>query len=488
MNETQTGLIEIVGEADVREDPGLGEPCTLAHDLILPLEPRFMVKPKDTDEVQKIVAWANKTGTPLVPLSSGPPHMRGDTSPQVPDSVIVDLSKMNRIIKIDRRNRLALIEPGVTYPQLQPELEGQGLRIVTPLLPRASKSVLASMLEREPAITPKYQWNLFEPLRSLEIVWGNGEKFWSGTGFLRSEKDEDWRRGVAPVVGPGPGQTDFNRFLSAAQGSMGIVTWASVKCEVLPAVRNLYLVPAVRLEDLIDFTYRLLRFRFGDELFILNGACLATILADAPGEIDRLRGSLPPWVVVVGITGGQILPRERLEAQQQDIRDIAQQLGLQMLAAVPGCQGEDLLARILSPSSEPYWKLRSRGAVQELFYLTTLDKSPGHVRTMVSLADEHRYPAQEIATYIQPVHQGVGCHCEFLLPFDRSSQAEARRAQGLFHAASHQLWRQEAYFSRPYGIWADMVYNADARTTQVTRKVKAIFDPNHVMNPGKLCF
>jgi FAD/FMN-containing dehydrogenase len=225
MNETKTGLIEIVGEADVREDPRLGEPCTLAHDLILPLEPRFMVKPKDSDEVQKIVAWANKTGTPLVPLSSGPPHMRGDTSPQVPDSVIVDLSEMDRIIKIDRRNRLALIEPGVTYPQLQPELERQGLRIVTPLLPRASKSVLASLLEREPAITPKYQWNLFEPLRSLEIVGAMGEKFWSGPVSCEVRRMRIGAE-VAPVVGPGPGQTDFNRFLSAAQGSMGIITWA----------------------------------------------------------------------------------------------------------------------------------------------------------------------------------------------------------------------------------------------------------------------
>jgi FAD/FMN-containing dehydrogenase len=63
-----------------------------------------------------------------------------------------------------------------------------------------------------------------------------------------------------------------------------------------------------------------------------------------------------------------------------------------------------------------------------------------------------------------------------------------RRVQELFRDASHRLFRQGAYFSRPYGIWADMVYNADAQTTIVTRKIKGIFDPNNVMNPGKLCF
>jgi FAD/FMN-containing dehydrogenase len=33
-----------------------------------------------------------------------------------------------------------------------------------------------------------------------------------------------------------------------------------------------------------------------------------------------------------------------------------------------------------------------------------------------------------------------------------------------------------------------MVYNADARTMIVSKKMKEIFDPNNVMNPGKLCF
>jgi FAD/FMN-containing dehydrogenase len=119
-----------------------------------------MVKPKNVDEMQKIVLWANQTQTPLVPMSSGEPHFRGDTLPTVSESVIVDLNGMKRILKIDRRNRLALIEPGVTYTELQPELQKEGLRIITPLLPRTNKSVIAALLEREPVLSPKYQWNL----------------------------------------------------------------------------------------------------------------------------------------------------------------------------------------------------------------------------------------------------------------------------------------------------------------------------------------
>ena len=98
------------------------------------------------------------------------------------------------------------------------------------------------------------------------------------------------------------------------------------------------------------------------------------------------------------------------------------------------------------------------------------------------------YPSADIGVYIQPVHQGVGCHCEFILPLNRENSMETTRMEKLFNTVSRRLFKQGAFFSRPYGIWADLVYNRNVRNTIVTQKVKEIFDPNNVMNPGKLCF
>jgi len=481
-------LIDIVGNAGVLSHPVLGDTYSLDDRLILHNAPSLSVKPRNVDEVQKIILWANETQTPIVPISSGEPHFHGDTLPSVPEAVMIDLSSMNRILKINRRNRLALIEPGVTYSQLLPALKDEGLRVVMPLLPRGNKSVLTSLLEREPVMFPRYQWNLSEPLRSLEIVWGNGDKFYSGSGTFRGEKDEDWELGLVPVTGPGPGQLDFYKLVSAAQGSMGIVTWASVKCEVYSELHKLFFAPSERLEPLIDFMYRLLRFRFGEELFIMNRTCLAYLLASEPDKIAILNNSLPPWIAVVGISGGQLLPDERIEAQEKDIQDLARQFGLEMRPSIEGCRGDDLLEQIRRPSAEPFWKLRYKGGSQEIFFLTTLDKTTGFITTINSAAAERQYPILDIGIYLQPVHQGVGCHCEFILPFDRKDQAEVMRAEALFRDASHRLFEQKAYFSRPYGIWADMIYNADPMTTTVSKEIKGIFDPNHVMNPGKLCF
>lgn len=490
MNEKKAGLTKIVGDKGVFENPETSEVFSSGFDQIPPMRPHFRVKPQSVEEVQKIVLWANQTQTPLVPVSSGEPHLKTDTVPGEPESVIVDLSGMNKILKIDRRYRLALIQPGVTYKQLIPELKKAGLRINMPIMPRQNKSVIASLLEREAVISPKFQWNMLEPLRSLEIVWGNGEKFYSGHGGFRGEKESDWKEGIVPVagVGAGPSQIDFYKFVSAAQGSMGIITWASVKCEVLPDVRKLFFIPADKLEDLIDFTYKLTKFRFGDELFIVNSSYLASFAGKDAAEIESLKDSLPAWTVVVGITGATFFPEEKVEGQENDIRDFAQQFGLDMVPELPGCPGYRLMELLQNTSEEPYWKLRYKGDTQEIFFLTTLDKTPGFVNTMYESANDNRYAASNVGVYLQPAHQGVCCHCEFILPVNNKNQSEVHRVRNLFVNASNSLFKEGAFFSRPYGIWADMVYNSDAMTRETTRTVKRIFDPNNVMNPGKLCF
>jgi len=481
-------LASIVSSECIFDDPETLDTYSKDMSFVKPMKPRVVVRPKSTDEVQAIVKWANQTATPLVPVSSGPPRFHGDTVPSVPGAVMVDLSGMKRIIRIDRRNRIVYIEPGVTYTQLKPELAKEGLKFPLPLLPRANKSVVASLLEREPTLTPRQQWSAIDPLRSTELVWGDGQKMLTGDAGMWTSMEGAWEKKQAASGSSGPGQTDFGRFVSAAQGSMGIVTWVSAKCEVLPELHKLFFVPAQRLDDLIDFTYRVLRIRFGDELLIVNNLTLASILGGGADQIRALMEELPPWVVLVGIAGRNILPRERVEYQEKDIAEIAQQFGLRLVPAIPGARNGEVLNAILNPSREPYWKLDCKGGCQDILFLTTLDRTPEFVRTMYSVAEANSYPTSDIGVYIQPLHQGANCHCEFILPYDQNNPREVTRMRQLFTKASEALLKEGAFYSRPYGIWANMAYNRDAQTTIVLKKVKGIFDPNNVMNPGKLCF
>jgi len=187
VGEKKEELIEIVGDKNVWDDPGTLETYASDYSFVPSRKPRFVIKANNADEVQRIVEWANRTATPLVPVSSGPPHFRGDTVPSEGGAVIVDLSEMKQITSIDSKNRIVVVEPGVTYSQLQPELAREGLRLSMPLLPRRNKSVVASLIEREPTQIPKYRWLSADPLRCLEIVWGNGDRMMTltTTGWFR---------------------------------------------------------------------------------------------------------------------------------------------------------------------------------------------------------------------------------------------------------------------------------------------------------------
>lgn len=480
-------LFAIVGKENVLDDPEVLESFASDSSFTKPIRPWFVVRPVNSGQVQELVKWANKTNIPLVPVSSGAPHFHGDTVPSVPQAVIVDLSGMKKILSINRQHRMVVVEPGVTYGELQAALAEEGMALSTSLAPRATKSVLASVLEVEPRLNSIHQWNFIDPLRCVEVIWGDGNRIFTGeAGGSVADLQKQWEQEKWQVSGTGPMMCDFYRLLTGAQGSMGIVTWASLKCEVRPTIHKLYLVPAKKSEDLNDFVYRVVRFRFSNELMFMNGSYLAYLLGESADQVRELQAELPPWVALVGIAGQEILPEEKVEAQEQDIAEIAQQCGLKMVPAVPGARGEDVLEKIINPSGEKYWKETLKGGFQDIFFTTTLDKTPKFIDAMYSLAEESGYSIRDIGVYIQPQHMGTSYHCEFSLPYNPGDQKETDRMKKLFTKASEEFSEMGAYFLRPYGIWSKLQMNKDAQSYNLLKKLKGIFDPNNIMNPGKL--
>ena len=98
------------------------------------------------------------------------------------------------------------------------------------------------------------------------------------------------------------------------------------------------------------------------------------------------------------------------------------------------------------------------------------------------------YPSSDVGVYIQPIVQGTGVHCEFNLFYDPANASEVNRVKNLNNAAVKALLANGAFFSRPYGENTKMIMNRDAATISVLNKLKKMFDPNNVMNPGKVCF
>lgn len=489
MEETKQDLIGLLGKENVLDDPTILESYARDESFVLPIKPRLVCRPGSEDEVEAVIAWGNKTGTSLVPVSSGPPHFYGDTVPSVPGAVMVDLRRLNSIRRIDRRNRMVVIEPGVTYEQLQAALAEQGMRVTPPLLPRANKSVIASLLERQPTLVPRYNYALPEPLRNCGVVWGNGQKFSTGeSGYAGLDLEQQWESGLRQVDPKGPAQTDFFRLLTGAQGTFGMVTWASIKCELLADPKKTLLVTADKLEQLVELCYRLTRLRVGDELFVVNNSYLATLIGSQADEIEGLKKALPLWTLVVRVGGRALMPAERMAVAEKDIAAEVARRGLRLQSAIAGLATQRIDAVLDGLAREPHWKLRYKGGVRDIFFHTTLENAPAFLAGMITAAEAHKYPAGDVGVYLQPQHQGVAWHCEFSLPFDPADAGETAKMKSLFTAASGRLISEGGYFSRPYGEWADRVYNRDAQSREALRVVKKILDPNNVLNPSKLCF
>lgn len=482
-------LAGIVGEPWVTVDRERLEAYAKDNSFVPPRMPQCVVQPGGADELEETVRWANRTRTPLIPVSSGEPRLRGDTIPRL-GGVMVDLQRMKKIIRIDRRNRVAVIEPGVTFGDLVPALAREGLRLNSPLLARSNKSVLASVLEREPGLMPRYQWDISDPLCCLEVVFGTGDRFRTGEAAGPGGLDAQWRIGGAQKFPLGPHQVDYHRLVQGAQGTMGIATWASIKCETLPKSKKLFFLSAERLEDLVPFAYELTKKGYGDELFIMNRVQLAALLKGAGvlPEFLSAQAGLPSWVLTFCISGGTYFPEEQIEYLEKDLKELAQSLGQVLSQTAGDLAAARMLALLDRCSGEPYWKYGALGQFREIFFITLLDRSLRFIETARSLAAETGVPETRVGVYLQPVVQGTSCHCEFDLFFDGQDAKESARVKELFERASSALIRQGAFFSRPYPAWAAEVYRTQGTFTETLKKVKAVFDPKGILNPGKLCF
>ena len=451
-------------------------------------KPAVVVRVKSTAEVQQVVKYANEHSIPVTPRSSGV----GFYGAGIPEQggIIIDLTLMKRIMKVDTRNKWALMEPGVTYGELQQELAKHGMRALNPLLPHKDKSVITSTLEREPKLTPKH--HLDETILTMEMVLPNGDLFRTGAMAMPASAPEkvpvEAHSDLCNSMGPG---IDWYRLIPGSLGTYGIVTAMNMKIAYLPVKQKIIFFGFKHLEDAIEAFYKIERRQIGDECFLLNNQYLAAILATAPEEIEHISSVLPPFVLILNVTAGEWFPQEKMDYQMEALAEISRTYLLQPMESLPGIQEAEktIAERLYQPwDNGTYWKFRARGAAQEIFFLTPLKRAPEFFATMKKIAAEHDYPAAQIGLYVQPKQWGRAFQMELSLPYNPESPAERETVERLYLQASSALINQGAFFYRIYDSWAEPVYSRTGNLHETLKKIKKILDPRDILNPGRLAF
>ena len=428
-----------------------------------------MLYPKTTEELCRIVREAGERGRGLVPVSSGPPHLHGASDN--PEAETVCFSEMNHILRIDRKERYARVEAGVTLGELIPLAREQGLRLNIPFLARPNKSAVTAVLEREAVMMPKYQYDYPDPMLTLQVVFGTGDEFRTGSAAGPGTMEQNRSDKVIPW---GPGPIDYQRLFSAAQGTFGFVTWGTLKAEVLPTMSTLFFIRAESAAPLTALADDLLLNRVPDECILLDRNNFSRAFSE-DGKEEAALADAGEWVLLCRVCGYERNPEERLAIYEGYVEDACRALKLRC-ERQPACLPRPAAAyeAYLTDCDRraTWWKLR-HGPHEELLLLCP----PGKAGAIAAFLRE-RFPAAGLT--LQPQVQGRAWRIEA----DLDGAAEA--ADALF-AAAPELMRLGAYFDRPYGRLPELVYT-EPTATDAIRRLKKVFDPYNILNPGKLCF
>ena len=481
-------LIKIVGREAVLDDPDALEPYTVRHSLWQTPWPNVVVSAGNMEEAQKVIQFANEKKVPLKPSSSGV-HFR--ESGPVLGGILLDLSEMKGITRIDNRNRKVTVEPGVTWGELTEALKKQQMRTILPLVPHADSSVLVSCLERDPSVIPMFEYG--ELILSMQMIWPTGELFRTGSAAtIGFGKEGNLAEGCYPY---GPGPIDAMRLMQGAQGTMGTALWANIKTERLPEVNKSYFIPFENSEEVVEALYAIQRKRIGHECFAVNSVDLAGLLAkEMATDYAKIEKQLPPWSVLMILSGAKYFPEDKIAYEKEALFEVRNHVFpfTEILDVIPGYGSTKSLPELLRnpwPAGETYWKERFKGACQDLFFITTLEKAPIFVDTVNQIAAEQGSDQREIGMYIQPIEFGAGAHVEFNLFYDPDDPEEIETVKQVYTESIKEALRLEAHFTRPYGkVAADLVYEKAGSYTMLAKKTKEILDPNNIMNPGTLCF
>ena len=172
------------------------------HFATIPVERKIpgALKPRSVAEVQEVVRIANANRIPLYTISTGRNWGYGSANPVRDESLILDLSDMNRIVEVSAELAYAVIEPGVTQQQLYEHLERHGTGLMMdPTGSGPGCSVLGNTLERGYGITA--YGDHFEALCGMEVVMADGSILRTGFGHYRKASTTHlFKYGVGPYL------------------------------------------------------------------------------------------------------------------------------------------------------------------------------------------------------------------------------------------------------------------------------------------------
>ena len=214
----------IVGESGVFVDEEILN--SYAHDETEDLHflPDVVIKPSSAEEISAILKICNQFKIPVTPRGAGT-GLSGGALPHL-GGVLLSTERLNKIIEIDERNLQVITEAGVITEVLQDAVKAKNLFYPPDPSSRGSCMIGGNISENSGGPKAVKYGVVKDYVMNLEVVLPNGEIIWTGANVLKNA-------------------TGYNltQLIIGSEGTLGIVTKAVLKLIPLPKYDLLMLVP-----------------------------------------------------------------------------------------------------------------------------------------------------------------------------------------------------------------------------------------------------
>jgi glycolate oxidase len=447
-------LIKIVGEDNYTER--LIDMVSYSYDASEHSHrPSCGVWPGTAEQVSEILKLANREQIPVIPRGAG----TGLSGMSVPakGGIVLDLNRMNKILGISIEDRLAVVQPGVVYASLESALAPYGFFF--PPDPASGKvsTLGGNVATNAGGVKGAKYGTTRDYVLGLQVVLPDGRVMRTGSKAIKS------------VSG-----YDLTRLFVGSEGTLGVVTEIILKINPKPRATSTALATFDNLEDAGHAVTEIMHSGIlPSVLEILGRETLVAINQNTELNLPEVDAML--LVETDGYTS------EETEYQMKKILEVFRQNHVQ---EVKEAKSEAEVTELWKARKSAYAVL---ARIKTHFVLEDVTVPIGKVAKMLRGVNEiaKKYNLQ-IATF---GHAGDGnLHPQIL--YDGYDPDQVKRME----AASGELFNLaislEGTLTGEHGIGLSkaryMTLEHDPAAMDVMRSLKKMFDPNNILNPGKM--
>ncbi len=462
-------LVSIVGKENATAAKHIRYAYSYDLSFVKPKLPDYVVMATTVEQIQNIMKFANREKIPVVPFTAGT-NIGGLCIPER-GGILLDLKRMNKIIRIDDESHYAVIEPGVSHAQLATELYKYNLRWSWPVGPPSASSSSCAISHGIGGLSGRYGLNS-EEITSMEVVLPTGELVRVGSCAIQ----EDSWHSVLPLP-------QLDGLFKGWLGTSGVVTKIGLRVHPIPPVLKVFTVSTQNIEDMVSYMRNLGNYEICDDLTAVSW-WLAQV--PIPSPYIPKPDNAPEWFCFGTTFSWTEKEKEAREEMWQMTLEEEQKKGTSIkYAEYPE---EALKARTQLPSqivgsTKNYTKMAGGGISWPGTFTPVNKWAPVYNEWKKILIDHNLSPSVRATNY-RGVHYGM---LRAMIPFNkRSPEATENARQAIVECLKVDLDAGGIPYKPPVDFAAEINKRAHPGYLSLLRQVKKLLDPNDIMNSGKL--